>query len=277
MKFSRDAERFLAPDAERLVALAGLLAARGLRYSVIRTGRARHLILRLGRETPRLVLAAHYDRYPGSPGALDNSCACLQLVEFAALRASRPETAPPLILLFTDGEERPAVEGAAGQGAYALARALSASRALGLAGLMPPVLVLDVTGRGDRLVFSSAPAVLLERNGLGETALADGHRRLVEFAASAAGAAGLPEPASLELPWSDDLGLVLGGIPALTVSLLPEAEARAFPATKPRTWSYLHSPEDGPALVEERAFGIMAAFLDALAAGIIGRGRGLGR
>ncbi|HUW41100.1 MAG TPA: M28 family peptidase [Rectinemataceae bacterium] len=269
MTFGPDAERFLALGSERLVALAGMLAARGLPYSVVRTGKERHLILRLGQGSPQLALAAHYDRYAGSPGMLDNSCACLQLVEFAARLASGQ--APPLLFLFTDGEENPALQGPSGQGAFALARAVS--RRLGPRSAMPPVLVLDVTGRGDTLLLSSAPAALLERNGMGGTALAEGHRRLRGLALAAAARARLGEPASLELPWSDDLGLVLGGIPALTVSLLPDAEARAYPAQSPRTWSYLHGPEDGPELAWDSSFALMAAFLDAVADAVRRGGR----
>ncbi|MDA8425369.1 MAG: M28 family peptidase, partial [Treponema sp.] len=212
MKLSPEAERFLAQGVDRLVSLAGMLAARDLPFSVVRTGKERHLILRLGRGSPRLALAAHYDRYAGSPGMLDNSCACLQLVEFAARLAApgtggeprnagrqgagpegaEPEGAEPrppgvegpsLLFLFTDGEENPALQGASGQGAYALATAVS--RRLGPRSAMPPVLVLDVTGRGDTLLLSSAPAALLERNGMGGTALAEGHRRLRGLALAA--------------------------------------------------------------------------------------------
>jgi hypothetical protein len=276
MRFGPDAEKFLALGSERLVALAGMLAARGLPYSVIRTARARHLMLRIGEEAPRLTLAAHYDRVAGSPGMLDNSCACLQLVEFAARcadsRASKRPSLPSLLVLFTDGEENPALQGASAQGTFALAQAIASSRRLAPGNAMPPVLVLDVTGRGDRLVVSSSPATLLARNGMGGTALAEGHRRLRDLALAAAARARLGEPASLELPWSDDLGLVLGGIPALTVSLLPDAEAAAFPAASPLTWSYLHSPEDGPDLAWDSSFGLVASFLDAVAVEV-----GLGR
>ena len=250
MRFGLDAERFLALGSERLVALAGMLAARGLPYSVIRTAGARHLIVRIGEETPRLVLAAHYDRVAGSPGMLDNSCACLQLVEFAARWAGRLASKrlppPPLLILFTDGEENPALQGPSGQGAFALAQALASSRRAGPESAMPPVLVLDVTGRGDRLVLSSAPAALLERNGLGESLLAHGHRSLVGLARIAAARAGLTGPASLELPWSDDLGLVLGGIPALTVSLLPDARSRPFPRGVPPRGPFSTVPTTAP-------------------------------
>lgn len=279
MRFSEEAERFLQPGSERLVVLAGLLAARGLRYSVVRTGTARHLLAPLGEGRPSLIIAAHYDRFPGSPGALDNSCACLQLVEFAGRVRARGPAAPSILLAFTDAEEVPATGGAKGQGAFSLARALrSASEpsALAAAGAgarraapfeVPPALVLDVTGRGDRLLVSSTPARLLARHGLAASRSAAGYRSLVALAGRAAARAGLPAPERLPLPWSDDLGLVLGGLAALVVSLLPEPElASVRSGSRPATWDLLHGPEDGPELASEASFDLMARFLDAVAA-----------
>jgi hypothetical protein len=307
MRFSPEAERFLGPGTERLVALAGLLAARSVPYSIVRTGKARHLLVRFGRGPLRLVLAAHYDRRASSPGTLDNSCACLQLVELAARlgsgkTASGPGSreAPDLLIVFTDAEEAAAWAGPAGQGSFTLARVLRAALrqggGLNSATNRPSVLVLDVTGRGDRLLLSSAPALLLERNGMGDSALAGAHRALVASACSAASMAGIAPPRSLPLPWSDDLGLVLGGLPALAASVLPSKEAEAYaaaftfereavgppyreggpgivPVRKelgpawPPTWDLIHGPEDLPTLAEEGAFALMAAFLDAVASG----------
>lgn len=242
---------------------------------MLRTGRdaaaPRHLLVRLGRDRPRLALAAHYDRYPGSPGVLDNSCACLQLVDFAARIAALGPAAPPLLIAFTDAEEAPGGEGGAGkQGSYSLARALRSrglSSPAGGLGRGLPVLVLDVTGRGDRLILSSAPGDLLARHGMSGSRAAAGHRGLVELARRASDRAMLGRLPRLPLPWSDDLGLVLGGLPALVVSLLPAAELAGLGAgLRPATWEFLHSPDDGPGLAEEGAFALMARFLDAVAA-----------
>ncbi len=268
MKFAEDAERFMRPGGDRLVALAGLLAARGLRYSVVKTLEARHLVVRVGAAKPRLAFVAHYDRYPGSPGALDNSCACLQLVEFAARRANagpRGEAAapPPFIIAFTDAEEAPGSGEPRSQGSYALARTLKAAAGAGEA---MAAIVLDVTGRGGRILLSSAPAELLARNGLSYSPAASGHRALLALARRAAGRAGLPKPLEASLPWSDDLGLTLGGLPALALSLLPAREAELLAAGKrPPLWDLLHTEADSPELAEESAFALMSGLLDSLA------------
>jgi hypothetical protein len=261
----------MRPGGDRLVAVAGLLAARGLRYSVVKTGEARHVLVRAGRERPRLAFVAHYDRVAGSPGALDNSCACLQLAEFAARRAGAPGGAgpkspagPSFLVAFTDAEEAPGSGEATDQGAYALARALKAASGAGEA---LEAIVLDVTGRGGRLLLSTAPAELLARNGLASSPAASGHRRLLALARRAAGRAGIPAPLETALPWSDDLGLTLGGLPALALSLLPGEEADLLAAGKrPPLWDLLHGGEDRPELAEESSFALVASLLDAFLA-----------
>jgi hypothetical protein len=268
MKFAEDVKRFMRPDGDRLVALAGLLAARALRYSVVKTGDARHVMVRVGRSKPRLAFVAHYDRFAGSPGTLDNSCACLQLVEFAARKSVVPDragpkgTPPSFLVAFTDAEEAPVKGEPFTQGSYALARKLKAAAGAGDA---LAVIVLDVTGRGNRLLLSKAPAELLARRGLSLSPAAVGHRSLVSLAKRAALRAGLADPLETGLPWSDDLGLTLGGLPALTVSLLPAPEAAMLAAGKrPPLWGLLHTKADSPELAQKGSFDLMSAYLDAL-------------
>jgi len=266
MDLGEDFARFIAPRAERLVALAGLLAARDLPYSVLRTGAARHVAVRLGTGAPRLIMMAHYDRADGSLGVLDNSCACLELADFAQRVSRMPPPVPSILVVFSDLEEAPGAGRAADQGALALARAILGSQAA--SDSPPPVLVLDVTGRGDRLLLSKAATDLLERAGRGASRAARAQQSIASLCREAARQAGLAEPLSLPLPWSDDLGLSLGGLGALTMSLLPEDEAlslAAAPGTVPRTWTFLHSPEDRIDMVESSALGLMAAFLDKMA------------
>jgi hypothetical protein len=298
MVFPEEFLRFLSPSADRLGELCAILSKRRLAYRLLVIGERRHVLVRLGRGSPRFIVSAHYDRVPGSPGFLDNSAACLELADFGARvvakvgvaeRSSAPErSSEGLFLLFTDGEEAPGTGGPLDQGSYSLSLALKAalgSEAIaGLAGF----LVIDVTGRGGRLLFSRAPSALLERHGLAESPLAQGLSSLERLCLAAAQRAGLAQPLSLPLPWSDDLGFLLGGLPALSVSLLPETEAAAYAglcaecamgslpgrtaapsrdeagSAWPATWNYLHGQEDGIALAREAPFALMASFLDAL-------------
>ncbi len=264
MDFPQDFRRFVAPGVERLVALAGMLAARGLSYQVLKSEKARHLAVRIGKDAPRIILMAHYDRVKGSPGVLDNSCACLQLADFACRAFSGGAVDLSLLIVFTDAEEAPGSGSAANQGALALARAIRTTFSGG--NQEPPsVLVFDVTGRGDRLLLSSAPARLLARGGLSSSSSASCHEALNRLARLAARNAGLFDPLSIGLPWSDDLGLVLGGLGALTVSLLPKAEVDTLVlGGVPATWKFLHTKEDRAEVAEAGAFSLMGRFLDAL-------------
>lgn len=275
---------------DRLVSLAGLLASLGLDYSVLRSGEARNLLVRPGKAKAGCLLVAHYDRVELSPGALDNSCACLQLASFAAREAARaaaPGSAAargsPFLFAFTDAEESPGLSGiaagshgggagspggAASQGSFALAKAFVSALSREQASVRG-AFVLDVTGRGQRLLLSTSPIKLLERNGLGSSSAASGYRGLLELARRAASLAGLEPPLEAELPWSDDLGLTLGGLPSLALSLLPKREAEMLAAgQRPPTWELLHSPEDRPELAEEASFDVMGRFLDALGASL---------
>jgi hypothetical protein len=261
MRFTADASRFMKPGGDRLVAVAGLLAARGLRYSIIKTGDARHVIVRIGKAKPGLAFVAHYDRIAGSPGTLDNSCACLQLVELAARHHASPAR-PSFLVAFTDAEEAPVPGEPFTQGSYALAKMLKAAAGAGNA---MSAIVLDVTGRGARLLLSTAPAELLARRGLSLSSEALGHRALVGMAVRAAARAGQGAPMETGLPWSDDLGLTLGGLPALAVSLLPESEAAMLAEGKrPPLWDLLHTAADSPELAQKAAFTLMSAFLDSI-------------
>jgi Zn-dependent M28 family amino/carboxypeptidase len=264
VKFYEEAERFMRLGVDRLVALGGILSSSGLRYSVVKIGDARHILLRIGKGKPRLTLVAHYDRFPGSSGALDNSCACLQLAAFAArLKGASDRGVPALLFAFTDAEEAPGSGEAANQGSFALARNLKAA---GKPSEGMAALVLDVTGRGGRLLMSTAPNELLSRHGLSDSPIAEGYRSLVSLTVRAAARAGLKVPLSAALPWSDDLGLTLGGLPALAISLLPDAEVPALEkGKKPPTWELLHTASDTSDRAEGVAFDIMASFLDALA------------
>jgi hypothetical protein len=322
MVFPEEFLRFLAPEADRLGELRALLSRRGLSYRLLAIGERRHVLVRLGRGSPRFIVSAHYDRVPGSPGFLDNSAACLELADFGervvaklgvarsqaatglvangvAERSSAPELRSPerssegLFLLFTDGEEAPGTGGPLDQGSYALSLALRAALGSEAIAALVGFLVVDVTGRGGRLLFSRAPAALLERHGLAGTALAQGLASLERLCLGAARRAGLAEPLRLPLPWSDDLGFLLGGLPALSVSLLPDEEAQAYAglcaagdravggrgslrgqpgapgheeagSAWPASWDFLHSVNDGPKLASEASFALMASFLDSL-------------
>jgi len=83
------------------------------------------------------------------------------------------------------------------------------------------------------------------------------------------------------VPFGEDLGFMLAGVPALTVTVLPRAEAEALAGLSelpawaspsepgsmaPATWRRIHGPEDTPALFTDDAFDLVSRFLQRLAA-----------
>ncbi|MBN1242710.1 MAG: M28 family peptidase [Spirochaetales bacterium] len=287
-------ESFLDLRADRMAALEKMLDGTGARTRRVRLADCDHLVTRFnGSVDPAVrkrILVAHWDRAPDTPGALDNSAACLQLVALVRRVAARGGD-PGLLVLFTGAEER-AAGGAKDQGAFALGRALAS-----LAGPRPAVFAFDVTGRGDVPIVSQSPGELLGRGGLGAG------RQAREFSLLRDAAWGVAREASggaarkLTAPWSDDLGFTLGGLPAVALTLLPRDEAdrletgieaareagrdvglSAYPGDShvsgaavlgdawPATWRLLHGAGDDASALEPSAFALMARIMDGLAA-----------
>ncbi|OHD27403.1 MAG: hypothetical protein A2Y38_02520 [Spirochaetes bacterium GWB1_59_5] len=281
---------FLAPRADRCEALVLALEAGGVGCRVLELSGGRFVVAwpKGSTHDPRYrvkVVTAHHDRVPGTPGALDNSAACLQLVDF--LSSGRP--AFNTLVVFTDHEElgsrlspaavTQAATAPSDQGSYELGRAFP-----GMGLRAPMVFPLDVTGRGDALILSLAAHGLAGRRGHGGGSSALG--ALVAETDDMANTisklmAGRAPLFRAMVPFGEDLGFILAGVPALAVTVLPRDEADALaslgglPAWSspvapglrtPETWSQLHGPNDTPALYTASAFKLVARFLDRLSA-----------
>ena len=268
--------RFLEPDADRFGLLMDALAGVGVEPRPVELAGGRFIVVAPRREgfdqRYRVkAVSAHYDRVPGTPGALDNSAACLQIWKFLSAGPDSFNT----VYVFTDREELSGGD-PAGQGSYFLGKAMA-----GLGFGVPWAFPLDVTGCGDTLVLSRAseglggdgrvPAGLLSE----VESMAGGVSRLM---------AGRARLCRARIPFGEDLGYLLAGIPALALSVLPRDEAALLepepgfgnmPAwaslarpggRRPRTWRTLHGPGDLPSLYTEEAFGLAERLLGRLAA-----------
>jgi hypothetical protein len=273
------------PDACRPAVLEAFLRDRGVAAARIALAGSLHLAVKFPESSydPRYrtkMLVAHHDRRPGSSGALDNGAACLQLADLAGRLVSREEP-HNTVILFTDSEESSV---AGDQGSFAVARALAGRvRTLAGEGAEPPaVFVFDVTGRGTVPILSTTARDLLASRGPDYGDLAGRIGDLESWASRALRRSSGAAPLRLPVPWSDDLGFALGGIPAVTVTLLPRSElggrndsARRkrpdgaelphgeYPEKPPATWALLHGPGDRPDCLEEESFDLMARILDA--------------
>jgi hypothetical protein len=218
---------FISPGARRFDILRSLLPEMGLKHLVFPVAGNRHfLIFPQGEELPfhgrrpSMVLAAHYDRAPGSPGANDNSAAVFLLLQ-AAQKTRSPAS---WMIILTDKEELQDGQGIRDQGAYSLGEALRRG-GIGAA----KVFIFDACGAGDTLVISTCTDRLLrDETGAGALRIRSSIRVLRDQALRAARSIGLERVVLLPTPFSDDVGFLRSGISAQTSTALPLAEASAF-------------------------------------------------
>jgi len=267
---------FIAPDADRFGVLQQHIQRLGLNSVVIPVGENRHFFIfprginlkpRAGGAFPfrgqsPVVLTAHYDRVPGSPGANDNSAAVFVLLKAALMLNG--QNVGRWIIIFTDKEELRKGEGIQEQGSFSLAEKL---RLWGFG--KARIFNFDACGTGDTFVFSSTTDYLLSKN------KKPGFRRasqivslLRESVLGAARQLRISKVLTVPVPFSDDAGFLKGGIPAQTITMLPAGEAAPYaallrsrpaladlvisgsisdPAARqllPETWRCLNSPLD---------------------------------
>lgn len=298
MDFPRDwYEAFTHKDCDRRQWIQDTLAQNGIDSGIVATGDSRHVMVRFRPQAYdaslrfRTVLA-HYDRFPGSPGANDNSSSVLGVIAWA-LRLRNYRGAHNVRIFFTDGEEMggEACAGVSSQGAYGLA---TLYRQLGITG--DDVYVFDCCGRGDVPVLATCK--LSQPNPRNPftmrlASLTERTRQLLQRASPRKWLA-------LPVPYSDNAGFLACGIPAVAITFLPAEEAgdymrnlmkdknleaavmnRARQASlmqkeqampdfmykeqMPLTWRLLHTEYDNMLSLTPVSFALMARILDVLA------------
>ena len=267
---------FIALDADRLGILLEQFKKYGLNSLVITINGNSHIFifpkeinlkLTAGDKFPfrgktPVILAAHYDRVCGSPGANDNSAAVFILIKAALYLNELGKN--NWIIIFTDKEELRKGENIKDQGSFSLTKKLVA---LGLANAQ--IFNFDACGSGNTFVFSNTVDFLLRKK-TGFKNIRTG--KIIAFlknkALITANYLNLKNVLLAPVPFSDDAGFLRGGIPAQTITMLPDDEAKLFAfhlqnqpdfADKiilntitdykdkrfyPQTWRYLNSPYD---------------------------------
>jgi hypothetical protein len=231
------------------------------------------------------ILAAHYDRVPGSPGANDNSAAVFLLLE-TAMRL-REDRAEGWLIIFTDREELSPGESLTRQGSYALGLGLKNA---GFGGGM--VYSFDACGAGDTLIISTTAEELLKaEGGPGVRRARQRVRELRDRALGAARDLGMDRVLLLPTPFSDDAGFLRAGVAAQTITVLPREEAARFAALLrkepglsaallsrerqgpwgagliPETWRSLNGPADSRLRLTPRHYGRIIRFARTLCGG----------
>jgi len=249
------------PNVEREAAVARYLAARGVGFARQRfetfEGRGENFAVDVGAGQRVLLLIAHHDAVPGSPGANDNAAAVgilLHLLERARV--------PPDLrvrFLFTACEEL----------GYLGARAwVREAEVAGIAG----VLSLELCGIGDSLAVWDAgdetPFLGRVRGAL-ETL---GLRRDV----------GYHVVGRIPLFGSDHRAFAASGVPAYGLTVIPSTEAEALRrfvfspvrsalrslVRRPVPFDTYHTPRDAIATLDPRALALVGRALDAVIAAL---------
>lgn len=254
---------FIAPDCNRAAFIQNYLKAAGIEAPILQMEGKNHIYAKFPQSqynpTFRIkTVIAHYDRFPGSPGANDNSAAVFCLLEWAAQLASRASPAFHNIrLIFTDGEELGAAGGVAEQGAFPLAQVF---RRLGITN--DDIFVFDCMGRGDVPILTQtilppkAPALFLKD-----------FSTLEQRAASLLQTSANGRWFSLPCNYSDNASFIANGIPAVAITMLPSAEVTAVTrGESPLTWQVLHTAGDNLASLTPQSFEIFHNILNNLAA-----------
>jgi len=225
---------FIAPQADRFGILLEHIQKLGLNSVVISVEEGRHFFifprnvnLKFSRGVSfpfrglnPVMLTAHYDRVPDSPGANDNSAAVFQLLKTALLLGK--QDVDRWVIIFTDKEELQKGERIQNQGAYSLAKKL---KKWGLANAR--IFNFDACGAGDTFVISATADRLLSNQT--KAGLQRARLRIKDLREQAlACARHLSKVLLLPTPFSDDAGFMQGGIPVQTITMLPANEAAAF-------------------------------------------------
>ena len=269
---------FIAPDCDRASFIQNYLNATGLEAPIMQMEGKNHIYVKFpqAQYNPMFrikTVIAHYDRFPGSPGANDNSAAVFCLMNWAVKLAKsavvecpqsgRIETTAAcakfhnIRLIFTDGEELGAAGGVAKQGAFPLAQVF---RRLGI--MNDDIFVFDCMGRGDVPILTQTilPPKTPARFVKNFSALEQRAATLLQASANG-------RWFSLPCNYSDNASFIANGIPAVAITMLPSQEVTAATqGQQPQTWQLLHTPQDKLASLTPQSFEIFYNILNNLAA-----------
>jgi Zn-dependent M28 family amino/carboxypeptidase len=244
---------------EREAAVAAYLERRGLPFErhafATFEGRGENFHVDVGSGDRTLVLVAHHDAVPGSPGANDNAVSVGILLHLIERLAHRPPTGLRVRFLFPAAEEL----GYLGTRAYVRDRP-----PVGIVG----VLSLELCGIGDSVVIWDAPAAspFLRR----ATGALEAIGRRADESYHVVG--------RIPVFSSDHRAFAVAGIPAYGLSIVPAREAdalrrfvlspvrSAFRAVvhRPPPFDTYHTPRDALSTLEPAACAAVVAALDAI-------------
>lgn len=289
MYIGEDYKKFLSAGNRRDFIIEWLYA-RGVKAVVMPIDGHEHIYVVFSKEAYNPLLKiktviAHYDIFPGSPGANDNSSSVFALMNWA-IRLKNSSFCHNVRLIFTDGEEISSGGrdcSVATQGAFGLANVF---KRLNITD--DDVYVFDCMGRGSVPVIAKTFLSKKINGKLQKAFLALQSRIESVLRISNNG-----NYVTLPVSYSDNAGFLANGIPAVAVTMLPLDECNKymydlmhFPLLEdyvlnnkiqsesdkvilekmlPETWKKLHTNNDNIESLDEESFVIMERILDNLA------------
>ena len=263
-KFGGEFSAYIKDGVDRLAFLRWYLGVNGVHTSVVEAGGTSNLVVDfpLSSYDPTFrikTVVSHYDRFPGSPGANDNSAANFAIADFAIALAKNPRKNHNVRIVFTDCEER-GIESVALTGSYQFAPELISG-----AWKSRDVFVFDGCGRGDVAVLG-APGKIP-----GSATLQAMVNKLRDVSLSLLQSS-CEHWMELPIPKSDNAAFIARGVPAVCFCVLPSDEAELYAKSLsarsivlPRTWRNFHSAADNIGNVDEGAFLITEKILAEIA------------
>ena len=269
---------FLQPQTDRASWIQNKLKESGIESCVFQLGEQNHIYVKfpLSCYNPLFkikTILVHYDRI--GIGANDNSAAVYQVIKWAE-RLSNQLEPHNVRIIFTDGEELGFdPENKSFQGALGIAGIF---KRLGIT--KDQIYAIDSCGRGDILVVSSTGKNTGSKEFIKK--FDRFYENTIQFVKKTC-----PENwVTIPVPYSDNAGFVILGIPAIAITLLPKTEATSYmrelqknsklnydvlnrkEETKdilPLTWKMMHTDQDSVENLTPESWLVMEKFLDALA------------
>lgn len=259
---------FCSLSCNRRNYLEKFLTVKEFPHKILKTGDAQHFILfpeNLKSPGHKNILIAHYDRVKETPGANDNSAGVFILLHHAfSLKKENPDT----VIIFTDKEELSESDSVKNQGSYSLAQYFKKNNYKNLT-----FFVFDMCGRGDTILVGTAGETML-REHMGDSYQSSSVKKRIDFVKDQAEELLLSvnsgEYFFLTPLFSDDLGLMLMGYPAVQISLLPYREAAAYkknPQILPLSWQNNHTVKDTPESLKPGSEEIIFSLLNRISYG----------
>lgn len=253
-----DFKTFISPLCNRQQFIQQYLNRYGIDAPVISLNGKNHIYVKfpVNQYNPMYrikTVLAHYDRFPGSAGANDNSAAVFCMLNWA-VKLSNRKTFHNIRLVFTDGEEM-GDGGVAEQGAYELALLF---KKLGIE--KGDVFVFDSMGRGTvPVICDTKLPEKISRKFLQQ------YESLQNRAASVLTRVVKNKWFTFPSGFSDNAGFIVNGIPAVALTMLPESEVEEVlynPQKVPLTWQMFHTREDNLENLTPESYEVFAKILD---------------